>query len=175
MKLEFETSLHSQEQSASLLILLSCLKLWSIKKILDLFSFLWGYSSVWSSLFSTFSLIKLRRHILWKACPGPIFALFSSGLFLFVSHVIFAAAAAAAAAMACNIPVPHIAVKSSAHKLPVHTPCASTREGNRISCWVACSLGSSYLLPFFYFPGSDYLSCRSEPFPLPWVCIQQIK
>lgn len=48
MKPEFETRVRSQEQSASLLILLSCLKLGSIKKILDLFSFLWGYSSAWS-------------------------------------------------------------------------------------------------------------------------------
>lgn len=109
MKPEFETRVRSQEQSASLLILLSCLKLGSIKKILDLFSFLWGYSSAWSSCFSIFSLTKLRTLSLWKVCPGPIFVLFSSGLFLFVSHDIFFTAAAT---MACNIPMPHLAVKS---------------------------------------------------------------
>lgn len=108
MKPEFETRVRSQEQSASLLILLSCLKLGSIKKILDLFSFFVRVLLSVISCFSIFSLTKLWTLSLWKVCPGPIFVLFSSGLLLFVSHDIFTAAAT----MACNIPMPHLAVKS---------------------------------------------------------------
>lgn len=108
MKPEFETRVRSQEQSASLLILLSCLKLGSIKKILDLFSFFVRVLLSVISCFSIFSLTKLWTLSLWKVCPGPIFVLFSSGLLLFVSHDIFTAAAT----MACNIPMPHLAIKS---------------------------------------------------------------
>lgn len=173
MKPEFETRVRSQEQSASLLILLSCLKLGSIKKILDLFSFF---------VRVLLSVIKLLLNLLFdkamdtqplKGLSRPHLCPFQFWTFsvCFPWHLLYSSSNNGM--QYSNAPFSSKIL--SPRKLPVHTPCASTRQGTRISCWAACFLGSSNLLPFCYFPGCDYPFCRSEPFLLPWVCIQQIK